>query len=73
MPLKVEYLPLSTLDRLPELEEALKLFLGRDPVVLGHQKAYIARLRNSQDQQVAEFLAYFWLMGLLGHFRQRLL
>ena len=44
------YLPPSTLDHLPDLEDALNRFLGRDIVVLGDLNADIGRLRKSRDQ-----------------------
>ena len=50
MPLIGAYIPLSSLDHLPDLEEALNRFMGRDPIVLGDLNAYIGRLGNPQDQ-----------------------
>ena len=44
------YLPPSTLDHLPDLEEALNCFPVRYPVVLGYLNADIGRLRNPRDQ-----------------------
>ena len=72
MPLIGVYLTPSTLDHLPYLEESLNCFLVRDPVVLGDLNTNIGHLRNPRDQQVSVFLAYFGLVDLLGHFRQRL-
>ena len=43
-PIIGEYLPPSTLDHLPDLEEALNRFLGRYPVVLGDLNADFGRL-----------------------------
>ena len=58
----------SMLDHLPDLEDYLNRFVGRDPVVLGDLNADIGRLRNPTYQQVAEFLASFELVDLLSHF-----
>ena len=66
-----EYLPPSTLDHLPDLEDLLNRFQGREPVVLGDLNASIGRLRNPQYQQVAYFLASFGMVDLLAHFQQR--
>ena len=35
-----EYLPPPTLEHLPDLEELLNCFPGRDPIVLGNPNAY---------------------------------
>ena len=70
-PLIVVYFRTSNLDHLLDLDEALNLFFGRNPVVLGDLNADIGCLRNPHNQQVAEFLASFGLVDLLGHFRQR--
>ena len=67
-PLIGSYLPPSTLDHLPHLEEALNPFPDRDPIILGGLNADIIRLRNPREQQVAYFLAYFGLVCLLAHF-----
>ena len=71
-PLIDAYLTTSNLEQLTDLEEALNRLQGREPVVLGGQNAEIVRLRNPWDQHVADFLAYFGLVDLLGHFRQLL-
>ena len=63
-------LPPSTPEHLPDPEEALNLFPGRDPVVLVDLNTDIGRLRNPWYQQVAEFLASFVLVDLLDHFQQ---
>ena len=71
-PLIWVYLPLSTLDHLPDLGKDLNRFPGRDPVVLGSMNSEIVHLRNPRYQQVSDFLASFGLVDLLGHFQQRL-
>ena len=70
MPLIGAYMPLSTLDHLPDLEEALNRFPGSDPVFLWDLNPDIFRLNNPQDLQVDDFLASFGLVDLLGHFQQ---
>ena len=63
-PLIGAYLSQSTLDHLYDP--------GRYPIVLGDLNMDIGRLRNPQDQQVADFLVSFGLVNLLGHFCQPL-
>ena len=62
------YLKPSKLDHLPEVAEALNLFLGIYPSVLGYLNMEIGRLSNPRDQQVTNFLASFELVDLLSHF-----
>ena len=71
-PLIRAYLPPSTLNNLPDLEESLNCFPGRDPVVLGDINVDIGLLINPQDQQVTYFLASFGLVDRLAHFQKRL-
>ena len=71
-PLIGAYLPLSTIDCLEYLEEALNRFPGWDPIVMGDLNADIDHLQNPQSQQVAGFLASFGLVDLLRHFRQQM-
>ena len=68
MTLMGEYLPLSTLDHLPNLEELLNRFPGRDRIILGDLNAGIGRLRNPREKQVAYFLASFGMVDLLYRF-----
>ena len=63
---------LSTLGNLPELEEALNRFPGRDPIIMGDLNIDARRLQNPRNQQVDNFLASFVLVDIIGHFRQRL-
>ena len=58
--------PLSTLDHLPDLEEALNRFPGRDPIIIGELNADIGRPQNPRNQQVADFMASFGLVDLLN-------
>ena len=66
------YLAPSTLDHIPDLEEALNRFWGRDPIVMEYLNTYIGGLKNPWDQQVTDFLVSFGLGDLLDHFQQRL-
>ena len=71
-PLIGAYLPQSTLDHLPDLEEALNRFLGKGPVFLGDINTDIGCLMNPWDQQVKDYLASFGMVDLLDNFQQRL-
>ena len=66
------YISPSTLAHLLAIEEGLSRFLGRDTVVLGDLNSDIRRLKNTRDQQVAEFLVSFELVDIIGHFYQYL-
>ena len=68
MPLIRAYLPPSTLEHLPDLEEDPDCFLFRDLVVMGGINADIGCLSNPWYQQVAGLLASFELVDLLVHF-----
>ena len=63
------YLPPSTLEHLPDLEEALDRFLGKDPIVIIDLHEDIRRLQNPQIQQVANFLTSFGMFDLLSNIR----
>ena len=54
-PLVGEYLPPSTLEHLPDLEEAMKRF--RDPIVLGDFNMDIDKSRSSRSQRMPYLLA----------------
>ena len=64
--------PQSTIDHLTDLEKALNLFLGRNPILMGDLNEDIGYLQNPWNQLVEDFLASFGLVDLLDHFRQRL-
>ena len=66
------YLTQSTLDHLPDLEEELNRFPGKEPVLLGDLNTDIGRLRNPWGQQVKDYLASLGMVDLLDNFRQRL-
>ena len=54
-PLVGAYLPLSTLDHLPDLEEYLKRF--KYPIVLGYLNMDLGETRSPRSHQVADLLA----------------
>ena len=68
-PLVSTYLPLSTLDHLPGLEEALHRF--RDPIVIVDLNVDPNKARILRNQQVAHLLTEYSLIDLFRHFRQR--
>ena len=55
-----------------DLEEELKQFKGRDPIIMVYLKSNINRLQNLQNQQMSGLLASFVLVNLLEIFKQRL-
>ena len=67
------YLPLSTLEHLPDLEEALTCFQYQYPIVLGGFNDDILQAQNPHSQHVADILMEFGLVDLFHHFRKRLL
>ena len=58
------------MDCLPDLKEVLNDFLGRVPIFMGDLNTNVSYMMNPWNQQVADFLAYFRMVDLLGHFRQ---
>ena len=69
-PITSAYLLPSTLDNLPDLEEALTLFRYHNPVVLVGLSANIGQYHNPQSQQVYYLMMEFGMVNLLLHFRQ---
>ena len=69
-PIIGSYLPTSTLEHLPELEEALIRFRYHDPILLGDLKADIHQAENPCIQQVADLLMEFGMMNRLLNFQQ---
>ena len=63
------YLPSSTLEHLPDLEEALARFRDQGPIVLGDLKADISQYQNPYIQEVADLLMEFGMLDLHHHFR----
>ena len=62
------YLPLSTIENLPDLEEALKRF--KDPIVLGDLNVDLNEAMSLKIQRVVDLLAEYGLVDLVRHFRQ---
>ena len=58
------------MDHTPDIEEALKHFLGRDPIFIGYLNPDVVRTKNPRNQQVDEFLDSFGLLYLLSHFKK---
>ena len=67
-PLVGAYLPPSTLEHLPDLEEALKRF--KDPITLGDLNMDLDKARILWSQQMADLLSEYSLTDLVHHFRQ---
>ena len=65
-----ELTPPSTLYHLPDLEEAINRFLGRDPIFMGDLNKDIRRIQNPRNQKVDYLQASFGLLDLLGHSRK---
>ena len=68
-PLVSAYLPLLTLEHLPDLEKDLQCF--RDPIVLRDLNVELDKARSRQSQRVADLLVGYGLIDLVRHFRQR--
>ena len=68
-PLIGEYLPTSTLEHLPDLDESLQSF--RDPIFLGKLNVDLDKARGLRSQRVSDLLAEYGLIDLVRHFRQR--
>ena len=68
-PLIGAYLPLSTLEHLPDLDEDLQLF--RDPNFLGGLKVDLNEARIPWIQRVADLLTEYGLIDLVPNFRQQ--
>ena len=68
-PLVDAYLPLSTLNHMPDLEEALKRF--KEPILLEDLSMDLVKVRSLQIQRVAELLTEYGLIDLVRHFRRR--
>ena len=44
--LNVVYLTLSTIEHLPDIEDSLNRFPGKDSIIIGYLNAYTSRLQN---------------------------
>ena len=62
------HLLLSTMEHLPDLEEALQRF--RDPIVLGDMNMDLDKARSLRIQQGEGLLAEYGLIYLVHHFHQ---
>ena len=66
------YLPPTTLNHPPDLEEATERFWGQDPIVLGDLNVDLDEARNPRSHLVADLLMEFYLIKLMRHFRKHL-
>ena len=71
-PLIGSYLTPSTLDHLPDLEEALARFRYQDPIVLGDLNANIGQYQKPRNQHVTDLLIEYGPVELITQFRKRL-
>ena len=69
-PIIGSYILTSTLEHLPDLEEALKFFWHQDPIVIGDLSTDIGKPHNPHIQQVDYLMTELGLMDLLRHFQQ---
>ena len=67
-PLVDAYLPPSTLEYLPDLEEALKSF--KYPIVLGYLNVDLEEARSLRSQRVAKIIVDYGFIDLVRHFCQ---
>ena len=67
-PLFGAYLPLSTLEHLPDLEDAMHRF--RYPIVFRDLNMYLDKARILRSQQLVDFLVEYGLIDLVRHFHQ---
>ena len=70
-PLIGAYLPPSTLEHLPGIEEALTRFRYQDPIATGDLNTDIFQSQNLCRHQVEDLLMEFGMVKLLHHFQQR--
>ena len=52
------------MDRLPDLNEELNDFLGRDPILMRDLNADVSYMVNPWNQQVADLLTSFRMVDL---------
>ena len=71
-PLIRAYVLISTIYKVPDIEEAINRFPGRDPIVMWYLNVDISRLQNSRRHHMEYFLVYFGLVDLIDCFRQKL-
>ena len=70
-PIVGAYLPPSTLEHLPDLEDSLTRFRYQDIIVLGELNSSIGQAQNPRSQHVADLLMDFGMADLLHHFQQQ--
>ena len=58
------------LEHLPEVEEELQRFKGRDTIVLGYLNVDLDNSQILWSQRVADLLMEYGLIDLVWHFRQ---
>ena len=69
-PLIGTYLPPSTLEHLPYLEDILTLLWYQEPILSGELNADIGQAQNPCSQHIEDLLMKFGLVDLIHHFRQ---
>ena len=69
-PLVGAYLPPSTLEHLPDLEEVLQRFRG--PIVLGGYNVDLDEVKSSRRQRVSDLFAEYGVIDLVRHLQQHL-
>ena len=62
------YLPTYTLEKSPDLEEALTRFRDQDNMVQGDLNVDVVQSQKPRSQRVADLLMKFGLVELLTHF-----
>ena len=63
------YLPPSTVEHLPDVEEALQRFKVQDPIFLADINVDLDDARISRSQHLADLLTEFGLIDLVRHLR----
>ena len=61
---------MSALDHLPDFKEALQLFKGLAPILLGYFKVDLDDSRSSKSQRMVDLLTEFSLIDLVCHFQK---
>ena len=69
-PIIVAYLPPSTLDHLPDIDESFECFRVQDPILMEDLNEDLDEARNLCSQLVTNILTAFGLINLMHHFRQ---
>ena len=69
-PLIGAYLPPLTMEHLPYFEEALQIFKGMDPIVLGYFNVDLDDTQSLCSQFMVDLLTDFSIINLVRHSRQ---